>query len=314
MELTFEKVGNQYVAEFQAPSDFNLHIEREEIGVLEVHQRGSEEGKYDFAWSTGVSGRKVVDYDFGALVYPKWIKVVSGSEVVKAFVTCSNGEATQIEGSKYEFVDLGLPSGTKWATCNVGATKPEEIGLFFQWGDTQGYKVTLGDAQDESNNIYSISSMEPKMKQFASSDYKFYNTENGSFTKYNDLVGLTTLELSDDAANANYSKMRMPTKEECAELFNGTIYAWTDNYNGTNVKGCIFTSKIDETKSIFIPAAGTIYDGVANAVGFGTNLWSSSLSESSVEYAYLPGFFSGGSEIDYTSRFIGASVRGVLIN
>lgn len=50
MELTFEKVGNQYVAEFQAPSDFNLHIEREEIGVLEVHQRGSEEGKYDFAW------------------------------------------------------------------------------------------------------------------------------------------------------------------------------------------------------------------------------------------------------------------------
>lgn len=91
MELTFEKVGNQYVAEFQAPSDFNLHIEREEIGVLEVHQRGSEEGKYDFAWSTGVSGRKVVDYDFGALVYPKWIKVVSGSEVVNASVNFNEG-------------------------------------------------------------------------------------------------------------------------------------------------------------------------------------------------------------------------------
>ncbi len=91
MELTFEKVGNQYVAEFQAPSDFNLHIEREEIGVLEVHQRGSEEGKYDFAWSTGVSGRKVVDYDFGALVYPKYIKVVSGSEVVSASVNFNEG-------------------------------------------------------------------------------------------------------------------------------------------------------------------------------------------------------------------------------
>ena len=91
MELTFEKVGNQYVAEFQAPSDFNLHIEREEIGVLEVHQRGSEEGKYDFAWSAGINGRKVVDYDFGALVYPKWIKVISGSEVVSASVNFNEG-------------------------------------------------------------------------------------------------------------------------------------------------------------------------------------------------------------------------------
>lgn len=41
--------------------------------------------------------------------------------------------------SLYEFVDLGLPSGTKWATCNVGATKPEDYGLFFAWGETQGY-------------------------------------------------------------------------------------------------------------------------------------------------------------------------------
>ena len=87
MEINFEKVGNQYVAEFEATADFNLHIEREENGVLELHQRGSEEGKYDFAWSAGINGRKVVDYDFGALVYPKWIKVVSGSEVVRGEVT-----------------------------------------------------------------------------------------------------------------------------------------------------------------------------------------------------------------------------------
>lgn len=109
MELTFEKVGNQYVAEFQAPSDFNLHIEREEIGVLEVHQRGSEEGKYDFAWSTGVSGRKVVDYDFGALVYPKWIKVVSGSEVVNASVNFNEGGGSgngSGEASTVEYLDV----------------------------------------------------------------------------------------------------------------------------------------------------------------------------------------------------------------
>lgn len=114
MEIIFEKVGNQYVAEFQAPSDFNLHIEREEIGVLEVHQRGSEEGKYDFAWSTGVSGRKVVDYDFGALVYPKYIKVVSGSEVVNASVNFNEGGGSgNGSGSGESVVSMEYYAATK---------------------------------------------------------------------------------------------------------------------------------------------------------------------------------------------------------
>ena len=41
--------------------------------------------------------------------------------------------------SLYEFVDLGLPSGLKWASCNVGAEKPEDFGLYFAWGETEGY-------------------------------------------------------------------------------------------------------------------------------------------------------------------------------
>lgn len=227
--------------------------------------------------------------------------------------------------TKYEFVDLGL--SVKWATCNVGATKPEESGLFFQWGDTQGYKVTLGELQDESQGLYSIESMEPEMKQFAQdfSDYKFYNSENGGvmpvevepdqsspFTKYNGLDRLTTLELSDDAANTNYSKMRIPTKEECMELLTGTTSAWTDNYNGTNVKGCVFTSKVDETKSIFVPAAGTVIGGVADYVGLIGYLWSSSLYESDVEEAYVLGFGSSFSSVGNGNRFNGFPVRGVV--
>ena len=216
--------------------------------------------------------------------------------------------------SLYEFVDLGLPSGTLWATCNVGATKPEEYGFYFQWGDTQGYKLILGDVQDENNGVYSISSMEPEMKQFNSefADYKFYNAENGSFTKYNDLDGLTTLELSDDAANAYYSKMRMPTKEECEELLAGTTSAWTDNYNGTNIKGYVFTSKVDETKSIFVPAAGYVYDGVVDSIGLYGGLWSSSLDESYVEDAYYI-YFTNVSDVDYGYRCDGMPVRGVKI-
>lgn len=214
--------------------------------------------------------------------------------------------------TKYEFVDLGL--SVKWATCNVGATKPEESGLFFQWGDTKGYKVTLGELKDENQGVYGISSMEPEMKQFAQdfSDYKFYNSENGTFNKYNGLDGLTTLELSDDAANADYSKMRMPTKKECEELFTGTTSAWTDNYNETNVKGCVFTSKVDETKSIFVPAAGTVVGGVANNVGLNGNLWSSSLYESNVEKAYVFAFDYIDSIVGYDGRYVGVPVRGVV--
>lgn len=225
----------------------------------------------------------------------------------------SNDAPTDEPESLYEFVDLGLPSGVLWATCNVGATKPEESGLFFQWGDTQGYKITLGDVQNESQGFYNISSTEPEMKQFASnfSDYKLYS--NGSFTKYDGNDGLTTLELSDDAANADYSKMRIPTKEECAELLSGTTSAWTDNYNGTNVKGCVFTSKVDETKSIFVPAAGDVSDGVANFVGLIGFLWSSSLYESNVENACILFFSSDLSGVDFDFRFFGIPVRGVKI-
>ena len=92
MEITFEKVNeHRYEACFEAPGDFNLHVERIKNGTLEVYQRGIAEGEYDFDWSAGIGARKVIDYDFAAFVYPKWIKVVSGSEVVSASVNFNEG-------------------------------------------------------------------------------------------------------------------------------------------------------------------------------------------------------------------------------
>lgn len=89
MELQFQKVNeNEWVAEFQATADFNLHIERVSSGSITVAQRGTESGEYDTAWAKGVyEGQRVIDYDFGAFVYPKWIKVTSSSEVISATVT-----------------------------------------------------------------------------------------------------------------------------------------------------------------------------------------------------------------------------------
>lgn len=88
MDLSFEKIENAWVAEFEVNSDFNLHLEREKTGFLIVEQRGCAEGQYDTAFARGVyEGKAVIDYDFGALVYPKWIKVSSGCEVIKGVVT-----------------------------------------------------------------------------------------------------------------------------------------------------------------------------------------------------------------------------------
>lgn len=90
MELNFIETieGKEWEVEFEVPSDFNLHLERVSNGSLVVYQRGSADGEYAAAFVKGVyEGERVIDYDFGALVYPKYIKVVSGSEVVRGEVT-----------------------------------------------------------------------------------------------------------------------------------------------------------------------------------------------------------------------------------
>ena len=128
----------------------------------------------------------------------------------------------------YDYVDLGLPSGTLWSACNVGASKPSESGLYFQWGDTQGYtadQVGTGDGK----------------KRFALdwSDYKWGETPN--FTKYT--TEGATLELEDDAAHVNMGgSWHMPTKEQIQELIDNTKSTWTTK---DGVNGRLFTSKTD---------------------------------------------------------------------
>ena len=119
--------------------------------------------------------------------------------------------------SLYEFVDLGLPSGLKWATTNVGASKPEEFGLYFAWGETQGY---TGD--DVKNGE----------KQFSWEDYKLCGGSSSTLTKYNTkssygtVDNLTTLRQVDDAAYTSDNTCRMPTRAELEELISNTTSTW----------------------------------------------------------------------------------------
>ena len=87
MELTFNKIGNKYISEFEVTSDFNLHIERPEGGIINVYQRTSSEGEYAIIDGFDTDGKSVLDIDFTALVYPKWIKIISEKEPKVGVVT-----------------------------------------------------------------------------------------------------------------------------------------------------------------------------------------------------------------------------------
>ena len=112
------------------------------------------------------------------------------------------------------FVDLGLPSGLKWASCNIGASKPEDFGLYFAWGETEGYEGITDE------------------KQFSWSDYKLCGGSNSTLTKYNNnssygtVDTLTTLEQVDDAAYQSDNTCRMPTKSDFEELTANTTSTW----------------------------------------------------------------------------------------
>ena len=222
-----------------------------------------------------------------------------------------------MKNSKYDFVDLGLPSGLKWAAWNVGATQPEESGLYFAWGEDKGYVVTRGGEIDAINGQYNAiiknADGSGTTKTFASgyTDYKHYDVSTSAFTKYNSTSGLTKiLANEDDGCYLAEKEMRMPTKEECEELIAKTTSTWTTNYNGSEVNGMTFTSKTNGN-SIFVPAVGAVVSGVLSGFGLSGNFWSCSLSSSSVEEAFFLGFGSGGLVVGNAIRFYGIPLRAV---
>ena len=188
----------------------------------------------------------------------------------------------------HEYVDLGL--SVKWATCNVGATKPEEYGDYFAWGET-----------------------EPK-STYSWSTYKWcngsYDTQTKYCTKssYGTVDNKTQLELSDDAARANWGgSWRMPTRAEQDELRENCTWTWTTQ-NGVN--GYKVTSK-KNGNSIFFPAAGCRDGSSLSGAGSYGNYWSSSLYADDPYGACSLYFYSDGVGWYGSSRIVGFTVRPV---
>ena len=194
------------------------------------------------------------------------------------------------------YVDLGLPSKTMWATCNIGADKVIDSGLLFQWGRVNGYRY--GDA----NHKFRTNAQ--NLEDGSTSEY-IPITSSGKTYKVNDI-----LDLADDAAHVNMGgKWRMPTKDELKELFNNTTRK-VETIN--RVKGMLFTSKINN-KRLFVPFAGYWYNGSFAAAGSLAFVWSSQVHPSIVDFAYVLNYNSGGNAyISYEGRSYAFSVRGVF--
>ena len=145
----------------------------------------------------------------------------------------------------HEYVDLGLPSGTLWATCNVGATTPEGYGDYFAWGETTPKSVYNWDTYQYSNGGYTY------IDEFRPYFTKYCNKSEYGYNGYTDT--LTILQAGDDAATANWGTgWRMPTINQYVEMSNNTRKTWTTQ-NGVN--GLLYTAS--NGQSLFFPAAGT---------------------------------------------------------
>ncbi len=213
----------------------------------------------------------------------------------------TKGETSDIsvvlDDESYEYVDLGLPSGTLWATCNVGAASPADYGVYFAWGETT-----------------------PKTNY----DWSTYKWCNGSYdtqtkyctdAEYGTVDNRTVLEPSDDAATVNCCCCwRMPTTEEQKELANTDYCTWTwttkINSAGETINGYEVTSK-SNGNFIFLPAAGYRFGTSLGRAGSYGYYWSSSLYLSGQSYAFGLYFFSDGHYWYEYFRCFGLSVRPV---
>ncbi len=213
----------------------------------------------------------------------KNVFLLSLATILFAFSACTKDDENLGAGSTghangeingYEYVDLGL--SVKWATCNVGASTPEEYGDYFAFGETS-----------------------PK---------ETYTSEN-SVASGDSTIGDIAGNPQYDAATANWGgSWRLPTKEEIEELLENCTYQWTTR---EGVNGTLFASKRNGN-SIFLPAAGNRYELSLNDAGEGGFYWSATRSEYDIYYRSYD-LLCGIESVGYDTHpcYHGCSVRPV---
>ena len=210
--------------------------------------------------------------DIKAAIQNKGVSVPSSTKI-DGYAQLINGIPTadpMIDNHYYR--DLGLPSGTKWATMNVGASSETDYGNYYQYGKGAAqYAATSGDSN-------------------------YSGTE-------------APLAASADTASQVWGgSWHMPTRTQMQELTANTTYQWVTNYKGSGINGGTFTATNGAV--LFIPAAGYWGDGSQNSVGDGGSYWGSSPDGSISAYGLL--FYDGGKVVYGSHRKYGVSVRPVV--
>lgn len=215
--------------------------------------------------------------------------------IAAAFSSCTKEDNAEGDGkiNGHTYVDLGLPSGTLWAACNLGANSPEDYGSYFAWGETQPKSVYAWDSYayvsyDDNGNLHITK----------------YNPSNHY---YGPVDNLTTLLPGDDAARVNWgSDWQIPTKAKWEELISNTTVTWTTQ-NG--VDGRLFTAT--NGAELFLPTAGRRYNSSVYCNDTISFYWSSSLRTDFPSYAWGIWSGSGFCEVSNFARSVGQSVRAV---
>lgn len=246
------------------PDGSQQNYERNEIRTI-TYKGGSERGDVNSDGNVDVA-------DIGAV-----IDIMAGNEeAMGAYTKCPNDDHPHR-------IDLGLPSGTKWACCNVGALRPEGYGDLFAWGET-----TMKDSE------YTWGT--------------YTHSDDGTIYTLHDL-GIDIAKTAYDAAAVNLgSNWRMPTFEQLKELYDNTTAAWT-TLNGTN--GMKFTGR--NGASIFLPAAGYWQGDAVQSESYTGYYWTSNADMNYSYRAYCL-YISNTSPfkvITFKEEYIGQSVRPV---
>ena len=262
-DVEFNVYDRNYLADAEVLTSLPQFVKFEGDGEFSEKYGIAKSGVVSVKWTP--SSEEDVMY---ARLYDVEGSVVSEAEFTEEGFCDPDGE---IAGHGY--VDLGLPSGKKWATCNVGATTPEGYGNYYAWGETS-----------------------PKAE---------YTWENS--VTYGEQMSDLSGNPQYDAATANWGGgWRMPTKDEMNELENNCEWEWTqvNGVHGARVVG-------PNGNCIFLPAVGIRGGSSLGDDGRIGRYWSSTPDESGTDHSYYLYFDCGYHNVDWNLRSLGLSVRPV---